>query len=238
MRLLDLFHEMEKRSLTLREKIEMEYFHVKDRLEGKVPNRLELFTYMDDPVYQLCMKHPKENPFRRYLSYLYERNELSDREEELYHTIGREFLALIEVTDMQKVYKMPVLAAFYNNGNIRMNVTEHDILESWKQFFSNGTNWRDLRKNITYDEYIKISDSQHLSNAKKNPVRFLKASGKGFFVEREGFVLGLRDEMAGIIGHQAFRDQMKDIIAYRTMEYYRRRYTESFIDTGTVITGK
>ena len=41
---------------------------------------------------------------------------------------------------MSKVYKMPVLMAFYNHGNVRMEVTETELLESWKEFFSIGTN--------------------------------------------------------------------------------------------------
>lgn len=56
------------------------------------------------------------------------------------------------------------------------------------------------------------------------PIHFLKASGKGFFVEREGFALAIREELAGIVEKNAFKQQMKDILEYRTMEYYRRRY--------------
>ena len=56
---------------------------------------------------------------------------------------------------MSKVYKMPVLMAFYNHGNVRMEVTETELLESWKEFFSIGTNWKDLDKGITYEEYLQ-----------------------------------------------------------------------------------
>lgn len=107
MRLIDLFQEMEKRNLTVRERIRQEYFRVKDLLDGKVPDRMELFTRMDDDVYQLCMKTSKENPFRRYFYYLHELGELSEEQEILYSGIGREFLAVLETTEMQKAYKMP-----------------------------------------------------------------------------------------------------------------------------------
>ena len=56
------------------------------------------------------------------------------------------------------------------------------------------------------------------------PIRFLKASGKGFFVDKEGYALALREELKGVITEKAFQEQMEDIVAYRTMEYYRRRY--------------
>ena len=52
--------------------------------------------------------------------------------------------------------------AFYNHGNIRMKVTEEDLLKNWKEFFSTGTNWKDLEKEITYNEYCNISDQRHI----------------------------------------------------------------------------
>lgn len=226
LRLLDLFEKMEKKNRTIRECIQSEYFRVKDLLEDKVPSRLELFTHMEDSVYEICMRHSAENPFRKYLQYLHELGELEEDEEKLYNGIGREFLALLETTNMQKSYKMPILEAFYNDGNVKMEINEKDILYHWEHFFANGTNWKDLKEGITYEEYQKITDRQHLSNAKRNPVHFLLASGKDFFVEREECVLALRKELKDIVKEDAFRKHMGDIIAYRTMDYYRRRYKE------------
>lgn len=226
-RLIDLFREMEKRGQTIGESIKQEYFRVKEFLDGKVPSRMELFTYMEDSVYQLCMKNAKENPFRRYLEFLYGLGEMPIVLQDIYNGIGREFLTLLETTDMQKVYKMPVLYSFYNNGKIKMEITEEEALRSWKLFFDQGINLRDLKKDISLEEYRNIPDQQHLSNIKRNPVRFLKASGKGFFVDKEGFIIALRNELSEIVSIDSFKDQMKDIIDYRTMEYYRRRYTNT-----------
>ncbi|WP_093426667.1 DEAD/DEAH box helicase family protein [Hathewaya proteolytica] len=226
MRLVDLFEELEKRGITIKEKIKNQYYDVKSLLEGKVPTRMELFTYMEDEVYELCMKNSKENPFRRYMDYLYDLKELSKEELEIYNSLGREFLNVLETTDMQKVYKMPILYSFYNNGNIRMEVTEKAVLKHWKAFFGTGTNWKDLGASISYEDYLNISDRQHLSNAKKNPIKFLKASGKGFFVEKEGYAIALRKELSEFVGNDVLKAQMKDIIEYRTMEYYRRRYKQ------------
>lgn len=115
MRLIDLFSEMDKKRLKLKDKIVNEYFRVKDLLE-KAPSRLELFTYMEDDVYQMAVTHSKENPFKRYLDFKNSINELADDEKEIYHEIGNEFISLIENTSMSKVYKMPVIMAFYNHG--------------------------------------------------------------------------------------------------------------------------
>ena len=185
---------------------------------------MELFTYMEDEIYQYCMRHAKENPFRRYMDFLNELHELSDGEQSVYDSIGREFLSLIETTDMQKVYKIPILYSFYNHGNVRMAVTDEEVLESWKEFFDTGTNWKDLSSDISYTDYKKMTDKQHLSKAMSMPVKILKASGKGFFVQREGYELAMWEAVAQAIGQEAFKRQMKDILEYRTMEYYRRRY--------------
>lgn len=224
MRLIDLFRELDRRSLSVRERIRQEYYRVKELFNGKVPTRMELFTYMEDDIYQYCMKHAKENPFRRYLEFLKEMDELSAEEEAVYAGIGREFLTLIETTDMQKVYKMPILYSFYHDGDVRLAVTDAEVLQAWKEFFDHGTNWKDFAAGITYDEYKAMTDAQHLSKAKSMPIRFLKASGKGFFVEKEGYALAIREEMKEVVGNETFKGHMKDILEYRTMEYYRRRY--------------
>lgn len=224
MRLIDLFKELDKKSLSVKERIKQEFYRVKELLDGKVPSRMELFTYMDDDIYRYCMKHAKENPFRRYMEFLNEMQELTVDEEEVYSGIGREFLSVIETTDMQKVYKMPILYSFYNDGDVRLAVTETQLLDAWKKFFDNGTNWKDFAADISYADYKKMTDKQHLSKAKSMPIKFLKSSGKGFFIEKDGYALAIRDDLEEVICNEAFKKHMKDILEYRTIEYYRRRY--------------
>lgn len=222
--LIDLFAEMDKRTLRVKDCIRNEYYRVKNLLD-KSPSRLELFTYMDDDVYQLAMQHSKENPFKRYLDYKKELDELSENELAFLQDInGREFIHLIETTNMTKVYKMPVLMAFYNHGDIRMEVTEQQLLASWKEFFSTGTNWKDLDKNMTYEKYMAISDKEHINKILKMPVNYLQLSGNGFFVKRDGCALALSEKLQDVIDNQVFVDQMRDVIEYRTMDYYQRRY--------------
>ena len=158
------------------------------------------------------------------MDFLNEMGELSFKEKLVYSGIGREFLSLIETTDMQKVYKMPVLYSFYNDGNVRLAVTDEELLVSWRKFFDYGINWKDFATDITYEDYKAMTDKQHLSKAKNMPVKFLKSSGKGFFVDRDGYALAVRDDLIGVVDNEAFREHMKDILEYRTVEYYRRRY--------------
>lgn len=223
MHLIDIFKEMDKKQLHICEQIQQEYDRVKEQL-GKRPSRMELFTYMDDDVYRMAIAHAKDNPFRDYLEFLRERGDLAKEEQTLCGGIGKEFIHLLETTSMSKVYKMPVLMAFYNHGDVRMAVTAEELLASWKEFFSTGTNWKDLDKDITYEAYQKISDREHLKKILQMPVHFLLQSGKGFFVEKDGCALALAGELEAAVRLPAFAEQMGDVIAYRTMDYYRRRY--------------
>ena len=225
MKLIDLFSEMDKKHLKIKDQIRNEYYRVKELL-GRIPSRMDLFTYMDDDIYRVAITHSKDNPFKRYLDFRKELGELSEGENILYSGIGREFINLIENTNMSKVYKMPVLMAFYNHGNIRSQVSEEELLDSWKEFFSTGANWKDLDTGITYEKYCSISDKEHIKKILQMPVHFLQESGKGFFVKKEGTALALKEDLTDVILQPAFGEQMKDVIEYRAMDYYRRRYEE------------
>lgn len=225
LKLIDLFAEMDRKHLKLKDQVINEYFRVKDLL-GKRPTRLDLFTYMDDNIYETAITHSKDNPFKRYLEFLNDLGELSQIEVEFYKGIGREFISLLENTNMSKVYKMPVLMAFYNNSDVLMEVSEKQLLSSWKEFFSTGTNWKDLDKNMTLQKYKDISDKDHLKKILTMPVHFLLESGKGFFVKNDDVALGLREELRPLIDNPVMIRQMKDVIDYRTMDYYQRRYRE------------
>lgn len=225
MKLIDLFSEMDKKHLKVRDQIRNEYYRIKEFL-GRIPSRMDLFTYMDDDIYRVAITHSKDNPFKRYLDFRKELGELTEEENLLYSGIGREFINLIENTNMSKVYKMPVLMAFYNHGNVRSQVSEEELLDSWKEFFSTGTNWKDLDRGITYEKYCSISDKEHIKKILQMPVHFLQESGNGFFVKKEGTALALKEDLTDVILQPAFGEQMKDVIEYRAMDYYRRRYEE------------
>ena len=113
MRLIDLFAEMDKKHLKIRDQIRNEYFRIKEDL-GRRPSRMDLFTYMDDEVYQITISHSKDNIFRDYLGFLAALQETTEEEKCLMKSLAKEFLNILETTTMTRVYKMPVLRAFYN----------------------------------------------------------------------------------------------------------------------------
>ena len=60
MRLIDLFNEMERKQKKLKDLIDDEFYRVKELL-GHRPSRLELFTELDDEVYQILIDKTKNN---------------------------------------------------------------------------------------------------------------------------------------------------------------------------------
>ena len=90
---------------------------------------------------------------------------------------------------------MPIVVAFYNDGEIKMGITEEDVYQSCKAFYEKDQNWRDMEKDKNTRDFRSWDKKRYVSEARKNPVHFLKESGSGFFVDREGFVLALRDDL-------------------------------------------
>ena len=56
-----------------------------------------------------------------------------------------DFINTIKNTSMSKSYKIPLLWAFYNNGNIKLKIDEDEIYNSFKKFYSNKENAKDLQ---------------------------------------------------------------------------------------------
>lgn len=226
MRLIDLFNEIDKKQIKIRELIKGEYFRIKELL-GRQPSRMDLFTYMDDDIYQMALSHSKDNLFKDYLEFLSEADEITDSQKELCQGIAKDFLNVLETTNMSKVYKMPVLKAFCGEKYIKTDLTDEEILTSWKNFFNTNENWKDLDKDITYAKFKEISDREHLKKIKSMPVHFLIESGKGFFITKNGYTIALREELKKWSDNEEFIAQMKDIIDYRAMDYYQRRYRKN-----------
>lgn len=226
MELIDLFEEMNKRKLSIHETVQNEFFRIKELLE-KIPTRMELFTHMDTEVYNLCLSNVKENPFKNYLSYLESLNLLNDEEKKLYNSIAKDFLFELEKTSMTKSYKMPVLYSFIDNDKIQKEVSEKILLQTWKSFFSRNKNWKDLPKIDSYQAYLNITDKAHLDNIKKNPANFLKQSASDFFMSGKTAPIALCEQLYPFLENPIFVAHFKDIVDYRTIDYYSRRYRES-----------
>lgn len=224
--LIDLFKIQAQNELKIKDKITIEYDIVKGDLEHR-PSRVELFLGMDDDVINAMKRNSKYNFFKDYISFLDDNQELTNEEESIINTPAHDFLKILENTNMTKSYKMPILKAFYNNGNIKMNITDDDVYQSMKEFYNYGTNGADMLKDKSSQDYKTWTKREYLSLARRNPIKFLKRSSEGFFIDKEGYELSLCDELEKYIQLDSFKEHFKDIIEYKTMYYYKNKFEKN-----------
>ena len=223
-RIIDIFKNQAEREMKVKDKIKEQFEIVSDML-GYRPSRIEFFTYMDDEVYQnIKSKSKAMNPFSNYLEYIKENDKLTDDEEILYNSRGREFINMIETTSMSKTYKMPVLLAFYNDGDIKMEISEDDIYKSFYDFYRKGSNKVDMLKDKGTSDFMNWDKKKYISLAKNNPIKFLLKTHGDFFKEKDGCLMALQDNLKEIISNEAFKKHMKDAIDFRVESYYKNRF--------------
>ena len=101
-KIIDIFKKQAEREMKVKDKVK-EQFEVVTQMLGYRPSRVELFTYIDDEVYQ-NIRSKAMNPFSNYLEYIKENDKLTHDEEILYNSRGREFINMIETTSMSKSF--------------------------------------------------------------------------------------------------------------------------------------
>lgn len=217
-RLVDIFERMEKANKKLEELIADEYFKIKEDL-GYIPSRVEMFTYMDDDLYENMKKKPKLNIFKDYIKFLQEQKEI-DESEDIIDSLGHEFIKCIENTRMEKSYKMPLLLAFYNNGHIKSVIDNDDIYESFESFFNKGSNKVDVLKE--YPNFHNWVKKDYIARSKQ-PINALSKTHSDFFTKDPDFVF-LNKDLEKYFINDLFVKHFKDAIDFRTKEYYKNRF--------------
>ena len=218
------FEEINRSNVTIKNDflIKNEYFRIKENL-GHIPSRVEMFTYMDDDIFFSMKKNSKLNIFRNYLSFLDKNGELTEEQKLFINSVGHKFINLIENTAMSKTPKIPLLEAFYNHGNFRLKVSNHDLYEYFKAFYSKGSNKIDMLKDKSTQNIDSWSEKQFVTYARKNPVNFLCKSSGDFFTKDKEFVY-LNPELSDFIEDEFFLENVIDAIEFRTKEYYKVRF--------------
>ncbi|MDF2821871.1 MAG: NgoFVII family restriction endonuclease [Clostridiales bacterium] len=194
--LIDIFKRQAEQEMSIREKIEEQFDIIRGKVTsevaGKIPSRVDLFTYMETEIYEALKRNTKYSPFRDYLSFLEERDLLDQDEKALCSSLGKEFITMIETTSMNKSYKMPLLMAFYNNGKLKMIVNEEDIYHSFKKYYSFGSNKVDLLKHKSSSGFESWTKKDYVKLAVSNPVKFISQAHPECFKSVEGYVIGLK----------------------------------------------
>ncbi len=221
-RIIDLFERQAAQELSWTDKVNNEFARVAEEL-GHVPSRMEFFSLIETDLYDSIRTKSKINVFTKYLDYMEEMEVLSEEERLLCSGRGKEFINMIETTSMAKTYKMPLLLAFYNHGNVKMQVDEDDVYISFYDFYHKGANKVDMLKHDSTKAFETWDKSRYVKLVKDNPIHFMLQTHGDFFVKKEGALLALRENLADVIGLDAFVKHMKDAIDYRVMSYYRNR---------------
>ena len=222
-RLIDLFKEMSKKERNLKACIIEEYENIKAEILVR-PTRVQLYTHMEQEIYNRMKRQSKENVFNDYLTFIKEMEDITEEENKLLNSRAVDFIRCIETTDMSRTYKMPLLLAFYNKGDMKLAITEQEAIESFKAFYAIGANNIDLMQDKSNRAYESWSDKKWLSLIKNNPVKFLLKSAHDFFKEKPDYLLALDDSLAPFIDNEVFKEHFKDAIDYRVTRYYRERF--------------
>lgn len=215
-RLVDIFEKMRKANQKIEDMIKEEYYKIKEDL-GHRPSRVDIFTYMDDDIYS-NMRNKKVNILKNYMNFLESINELNEEEQNLINTLGHEYINMIETTDMNKTLKIPILLAFYNDGNLKVKIDDEDIFNIFNSFYSTGTNKVDLIRHKGSQDYMSWSKKKIVTYMKSNPVKYL-CNNK--FFTKDNTNMYLDENLIEYKFNNSFINHMKDAIEYRKKDFYK-----------------
>ena len=118
---------------------------------------------------------------------------------------------------------MPLLLAFYNNGNFRLKLTPDDIFVAFSEFFSNPSNAIDLEIHKTRSNFKCWGKEEYIKLSRENPEKFLIRSNPEFFYrDRDYFCINAK--LAPFTANKYFLSHFKDAVDYRIKSYYKERY--------------
>lgn len=226
-RLIDIFRKIAAETKKIEDRIREEFYRIKEDLSHR-PSRLELFTYLDDDIYENMRKKSALNIFNDYTGFLKSLQELNEAEEKLISSTAQEFLKKMETTPMVQTYKMPLLLAFYNEGKMKLKLKNKDIYESFRNFYSRGDNAADLLRNKNTASYKSFGEKEYLRMA-KNPKDAFMNSAKEFFYE-DGPDYCLTQELEAYTDNAEFLKHFKDVIDYRASKFYKERLEKQYED--------
>ena len=157
---------------------------------------------------------------------IYKANELNTFyiKEHTHNNLDQEainFINTIKSTSMSKSYKIPLLWAFYNNGNIKLKINEDDIYNSFKEFYSKNENAKDLQNQKSTQGYENWGKKEYVKLAKDNPIKHLvDKTSKYFYKENDLFCIS--GILEPYIHKKEFIEEFKHAIQSLENRYFKR----------------
>lgn len=133
----------------------------------------------------------------------------------------KEFIDTIKTTKMDKSYKIPLLWAFYNNGNIKLKIDENDIYNSFKEFYSKEENTIDLQDLKSTEGYRDWNKKQWYKFVKDRPIKYLSEGDQKYFYKEEKLFC-ISKKIEPYIKEQAFINEFKKAIEILESKYFGR----------------
>lgn len=230
-KLVDFFKKIAEQGMKVSELIKEEFLNVYQKL-GFIPSRVEFFININDDIYKNMKTKSKENIFKDYMGYLEKLDMLSEEELKIKNSLAYDFINMIENTSMSKSYKIPVFLAFYNYGNLKTEIDDNDLYESFKLFYQNGTNKVDMLHDKSTKNFVNWSSNEYVKLARMNPVKYLcsrpeSKEGMFFYIDEKTKNVCIRglDEFKN---NKSFIKQVKDAIDFRMEQYYNDKEKRNY----------
>ncbi len=195
--------------------------------KGTVLTRMEFFESLDTELYRKIKASGKQNPFSNYLGYIEKlaaNRKISKESIVKLSDEARVLVEFIEKTSMSQLYKIPVLQAFIKDNNLKTKISESEITESFKRFYGDAQNSKDIIRNKGGKDYMNWTDDIYRKLAYNNPVHFLCKTHSNIFrlksdTKELEIILNLREDTS----NEIFVEQVKDALHYRRSEFLTMR---------------
>ena len=191
---------------------------------GHIPSRLEFYDTMSKLDYYSIKQNAKTNPFKDYISFLAVISPKAVPEGFL-GSNAHEFLRRLECTNMNRMYKLPVIKAFIEGGQLFTKADRYRISEVFYQFYRNDRNAQDMNNFKSRKGFSTWSLEDYWTKViRENPIKYLTQSDASIFsYNKQTETLEIILDLGEWANSQFLVDQINDIIRFRRSEFIESR---------------
>jgi len=217
-RLINLFKTLENTD-PIRVQMKEEYFRLKNTL-GYRPLRVDIYNGVDIDFNEFRLK--SKRGYNGYLKFLEDIKELTDIEKSWMNGYIEGFLLEIERTSMAKSYKIPLLKAFIDENKLKMKVSLNEIGIEFKNYYSDSKLHQKDLNNKRHFKWENWDLNNWENEARMNPIKYLNKT-EYFYYDEINKEFKFADALEKFNGIE-LRNHFKDIIEYKNINYFARRY--------------
>lgn len=205
-----LVHNVKQKSVT----VDFLYWRYRSE-KGRVLTRTEFYASLSSDEYDSIKKLKSKNPFKNYYEFLKE----VDSEFNLnINNSTKDFVNMIETTNFTRLYKIPIFQAFIYKGKFRYIIKKFEIIESFRDFYANPSNYLDIKNLKSRGGFDEYSDDEVWRLAIENPIHFLCLSHSDIFAEVFNGIRIILD-FGSDVNNVEVIDFIQDAISFRRTEF-------------------